>query len=238
MDDGTGHIVLKCLGNIDGPRFLDGRTADGTVGLASGTEGGFTGTHWDVIDDGAGHLVLKCSGNIDGPRLLEGRTADGTVGLATTAAVPHTGTHWEIHVDPPAQHIEVARGVGKGVQVYTFNAKVQPPAWTSSMPAAFLIDGDTKLLSFHYKGPVWEHPDGSIVRGAVAASVKLHPESIAWLRIDAKPDSSGKQGVFSNVNLIQRISTKGGNHPGPNPQPGEVASVPYEAEYVFWAPKP
>jgi hypothetical protein len=40
---------LKCLGDIDGPRWLDGRTADGTVGVAPTTEPPFTGTKWEVV---------------------------------------------------------------------------------------------------------------------------------------------------------------------------------------------
>src|SRR5581483_12085715 len=30
----SSSVALECLGHIDGPRFLDGRTEDGTVGLA------------------------------------------------------------------------------------------------------------------------------------------------------------------------------------------------------------
>jgi hypothetical protein len=32
-----------------GPRWLDGRTADGTVGVAATTEPPFTGTKWEVV---------------------------------------------------------------------------------------------------------------------------------------------------------------------------------------------
>ena len=31
-------VRLICLGNVEGPRFLDGRTGDGSVGLASNTD--------------------------------------------------------------------------------------------------------------------------------------------------------------------------------------------------------
>jgi hypothetical protein len=44
-------FTLQCLGEIDGPRFLDGRTMDGTVGLAPNTEPPFTGTVWDVREE-------------------------------------------------------------------------------------------------------------------------------------------------------------------------------------------
>ena len=67
---------MKCLGDIEGPRWLDGRTADGTTGLAPNTYEPFTGTRWQVvqIDDYNPNIVaLKCLGDIKGPRWLDGR---------------------------------------------------------------------------------------------------------------------------------------------------------------------
>ncbi|MBO3459871.1 hypothetical protein G7B40_030295 [Aetokthonos hydrillicola Thurmond2011] len=43
-------VTLKCLGDVEGPRFLDGRTREGSVGLAPGTDGVFTGTRWEMTD--------------------------------------------------------------------------------------------------------------------------------------------------------------------------------------------
>jgi hypothetical protein len=42
------EIALRCLGDRPGPRYLDGRTHDGTVGLAPTTNAPFTGTRWEV----------------------------------------------------------------------------------------------------------------------------------------------------------------------------------------------
>ncbi|MCC5642551.1 hypothetical protein LC607_06210 [Nostoc sp. CHAB 5824] len=42
----NGRAAFECLGNIPGPKFLDGRTADGTVGLAPDTGENFSGTRW------------------------------------------------------------------------------------------------------------------------------------------------------------------------------------------------
>jgi hypothetical protein len=42
-------VKLRCLGNIDGPGFLDGHTADGTVGLAPNTRPHYSGTRWAVF---------------------------------------------------------------------------------------------------------------------------------------------------------------------------------------------
>jgi hypothetical protein len=48
----VGDIVaLECLGDIPGNRFLDGRTADGTVGLAPNRNIPlFSGTRWRVLN--------------------------------------------------------------------------------------------------------------------------------------------------------------------------------------------
>ena len=43
------HVSLRCLGNIPGPRYLDGRTANGTVGLAPNTSPEFTGNPMDLF---------------------------------------------------------------------------------------------------------------------------------------------------------------------------------------------
>jgi hypothetical protein len=47
----TAHYQISydtCLGDIQGARWLDGRTTNGTVGLASTTESPFTGTKWEA----------------------------------------------------------------------------------------------------------------------------------------------------------------------------------------------
>jgi hypothetical protein len=93
----ASHVVsLKCLGNIPGPRYLDGRTANGTVGLAPNLGPNFTGTKWRVVRLGEGVVELRCLGDIEGPRWLDGRTADGTVGLAPNTRGSFTGTRWQV----------------------------------------------------------------------------------------------------------------------------------------------
>jgi hypothetical protein len=94
------HIALECLGHLPGPRFLDGRTQDGTVGLAPTTGGHFTGTRWKVIKLRKNQISLECFGHLPGPRFLDGRTQDGTVGLAPNTSFPFTGTRWRVAVLP------------------------------------------------------------------------------------------------------------------------------------------
>lgn len=120
-DDGKGHVLLKCMGagddpNADGPftgthaRLLDGRTRNGSIGLAPNPDDPFSGTHWEVIDDGPGRVVLRCLGAVDGPRFLDGRTGNGTVGLAPATNGPFTGIHWEVVNPRPIDSIKVTSG--------------------------------------------------------------------------------------------------------------------------------
>jgi hypothetical protein len=95
------HISLECVSNEPGPKFLDGRTQDGTVGLAPHTNPPFTGTRWEVVQANPGKFPpnqwwFKCLGNIPGPQWLDGRTQTRTVGLAPSRGAPFTGTKWEV----------------------------------------------------------------------------------------------------------------------------------------------
>jgi hypothetical protein len=92
-------ITLKCLGDKPGPRYLDGRTHNGTVGLAPHTNPPYTGTKWRVnyVSDYFNYIALHCEGTGPGDaRWLDGRTQDRTVGLAPNTNPPYTGTKWHL----------------------------------------------------------------------------------------------------------------------------------------------
>lgn len=96
----SGVYTLKCLGNANGPRWLDGRTGNGTVGLALETGRQFSGTRWEIFEISSGILALKCLGNVNGPRWLDGRTGNGTVGLAPNTPTPDggfSGATWRLY---------------------------------------------------------------------------------------------------------------------------------------------
>ncbi|BAY91214.1 MULTISPECIES: hypothetical protein [unclassified Tolypothrix] len=80
-------VTLKCLGDVDGYRFLDGRTREGTVALVMDIEDWLTGTKWQILPSNGDSTVvtLKCLGDVDGYRFLDGRTREGTVGLMEKA---------------------------------------------------------------------------------------------------------------------------------------------------------
>jgi hypothetical protein len=90
-------VSLECLGDKPGARFLDGRTANGTVGLVPQIKTKtFSGTQWLVhMNSRTQQVFLECRGTVEGPRFLDGRTADGSVGLAPNTKKPFTGTLWQ-----------------------------------------------------------------------------------------------------------------------------------------------
>lgn len=105
----TSIVALKCLGNIEGARWLNGRTSDGTVGLVPELNKNVPGTKWSMqrVLDGQGinqGIALKCLGPIEGPRWLDGRTKDGSVGLALGTGGQFTGTRWVINPLDEANH--------------------------------------------------------------------------------------------------------------------------------------
>ncbi|WP_031077830.1 hypothetical protein [Streptomyces sp. NRRL WC-3742] len=92
------NVLITCLGTVQGPRLLDGRTGDGSVGLAPHSGEPFSGTRWQMNGGFEGVVTLVCQGDAPGNRFLDGRTGDGTVGLAPTTDPPFTGTRWKVGV--------------------------------------------------------------------------------------------------------------------------------------------
>jgi hypothetical protein len=92
---GGDMISLFCMGNIPGPAWLDGRTADGSVGLAPNLSPPFTGAGWFVMSGFNNELFLACLGSISGPRWIDGLTASGGVRLAP-------GAGYEFNAPSPA----------------------------------------------------------------------------------------------------------------------------------------
>jgi hypothetical protein len=87
---------IKCLGAGGGTVWLDGRTGDGSVGLAPKGGPSFSGTRWKPFRIKDNIWVFQCLGTVKGARILDGRTQNGTVGLAPRTDGPFTGTKWEV----------------------------------------------------------------------------------------------------------------------------------------------
>jgi hypothetical protein len=123
----------------------------------------------------------------------------------------------------------------KGDQIYECRAgKAGALEWAFVAPEAVLFDVTGKKIGKHYAGPHWEADDGSKVVGAVKQRTDAQSaKDIPWLLLGTK--SVGRDGSFSGVTSIQRVSTVGGAAPaGGCPLAGYKIRVPYTADYYFF----
>jgi hypothetical protein len=137
-----------------------------------------------------------------------------------------------------SQNLQVPAGnklafhvLGVGVQIYTWTGT----SWSFVSPEAvlFAVPGDHDVVGFHFAGPTWESLSGSSVVGTVIQSSTPNPDAIPWLLLAAA--SHEGHGIFQRVTFIQRLNTVGGNAPTvPGDTLGQVARVPYSAQYFFY----
>jgi len=123
------------------------------------------------------------------------------------------------------------RVFAEGVQIYRWNGTT----WTFVAPEAVLSAnaGGTGVVGLHYAGPTWESVSGSKVVGAVEDRCTPSATNIPWLRLKAVANEG--PGIFQAVTFILRLYTSGGVAPTtPGATPGEIARVPYTAEYYFY----
>jgi hypothetical protein len=135
-------------------------------------------------------------------------------------------------------HLQVADGnkpifhvYATGVQIYRWNGA----AWVFVAPDADLFaDGSYQgLVGTHYAGPTWTSNSGSTVVAAKTDECTPDLAAIPWLKL-RKVTAEGP-GIFGRVSFIQRVNTTGGLKPtGPGLAVGNVAEVPYTAEYYFY----
>src|SRR5262245_38513052 len=131
----------------------------------------------------------------------------------------------------PAGNKVVFHVYAEGVQIYRWNGA----NWTFVAPEAVLFANyeDDGAVGIHYAGPTWESVSGSKVVGMVLERCTPDPDAIPWLLLEAVFNEG--PGIFRRVTYIQRVNTVGGNAPtDPGDFPGEVARVPYTAEYFFY----
>jgi hypothetical protein len=140
--------------------------------------------------------------------------------------VPDLGDCDEVRV-PVGNKVAFA-AYGVGVQIYRWDGT----RWVFVAPEAVLFDG-RGVVATHFGGPTWESNSGSTVVGAVEKVCTADPDAIPWLRLKAV--SSEGPGMFDGVTYIQRLNTVGGLAPDePGEFVGEVARMPYAADYVFY----
>ena len=135
-----------------------------------------------------------------------------------------------VEIKVPAGNKVHFHGFGVGVQIYTWNGT----SWGSAVPEAILFHAEG-VVTIHFAGPTWQSNSGSTVVGALPpeAAVTVDTNAIPWLRLSAK--STEGPGIFANTTFIQRVNTTGGKAPLEDGTfVGQVARVPYTADYFFY----
>jgi hypothetical protein len=119
-------------------------------------------------------------------------------------------------------------GFGVGVQIYTWDGV----SWGRPVPEATLFSGEG-VVAIHFAGPTWESNSGSKVVGAVVQPIMVDQNAIPWVLLKAV--STEGPGIFADTTYIQRVNTTGGKAPSVNGTfVGQVARVPYTADYFFY----
>ena len=139
----------------------------------------------------------------------------------------------------PNNQVLLLRTLGHGVQIYDCKATATNSktfAYTFRQPQANLLSDNSKVVGIHGRGPFWASYDGSRTTGTVKATApSQNPlKDIPLLLLNATSDKG--HGIFSQVNFIQRLDTRGGVAPtgtcNPNKKP--TIEVPYSVFYYFY----
>ena len=124
----------------------------------------------------------------------------------------------------------------RGVQIYTWNGV----DWGNAVPRATLFDDDGNVVATHFgtpNGPAWRSNSGSEVVGKLPPKrADVDPDNaIPWLLLEANANLTHGPGVLAGTSLIHRVNTAGGLAPKvAGTEIGQVAEVPYIADYFFY----
>jgi len=126
-------------------------------------------------------------------------------------------------------------GYAVGFQIYTWNGV----SWGSAVPDAMLFDDDGNVVATHFgtpNGPAWRSNSGSEVVGKLPPKrVTVDPTAIPWLLLETNSNLTHGPGIFGGTTFIHRVNTVGGLAPSVAATTvGQVAEVPYTADYFFY----
>jgi hypothetical protein len=146
----------------------------------------------------------------------------------------------------PEGNRRVATYYAVGVQKYKAREKAgsNPVSyeWVFVAPQAELFDSANAVAGIHGAGPFWtlSVADSIFAQHFIPAKTApaTDPESIDWLLLMPKAGTT-PTGVFTDVDYIQRIATKGGKAPlTPPVNANQTVEVKYKAVYRFTAKNP
>ncbi|MGZ5025921.1 MAG: DUF3455 domain-containing protein [Methylobacter sp.] len=154
----------------------------------------------------------------------------------TLQGAAYAGVSIPEQIKAPAAYRPVLTVHAKGDQIYQCSVDNNAYSWQVQAPDAKLFDDKGNIVGNHTAGPVWEYKEGSRVVGRVVSKVDVAPDSsISWLLVEVV--SHQGDGLFSNVNFINRINTHGGLPPSSKCDANHLGSekrVAYTADYIFY----
>lgn len=153
----------------------------------------------------------------------------------------------ELPANLPGGNTRTSTFFAVGVQKYKAQAKAGSPGtyeWVFVAPQADLYDMTNRKVGTHTAGPTWQML-GSTTDSIYAqhfSPVRSAPSpeagTIDWLLLMPKTGKT-PTGIFTNVEYIQRIATKGGKAPANLPtNANETVEVNYTAIYRFTRKNP
>jgi hypothetical protein len=158
-------------------------------------------------------------------------TAGGNSAGLTAAATRPRPPVVPANLAPPAGLHRIGTfAVTSGTQTYTCAAGVFGPA---SVPEAQLAGPSGRI--HHFGGPSWQSVSDKSLVTATKTQESAVAGSIPQLLLTVTSHTGTTRGLLSRVQNIQRLNTSGGTAPTTACTDGEKVSVPYRANYVFWA---
>ena len=124
-----------------------------------------------------------------------------------------------------------------GDQIYQCVLHGNVYAWQLQAPDAKLFDMKGSVVGNHYSGPIWEYKEGSRIVGRVISKLDVDlGASIPWLLVEVIAHYG--DGMFSDINFINRINTQGGLMPTSLCNTNHLGSekrINYTADYIFYS---
>jgi hypothetical protein len=152
----------------------------------------------------------------------------------TSGRAPDLGTCGRLQVSDGS--VVAFHAYAMGVQIYRWDGS----KWVFVGPSAKLFADagyhgqiGTHFLDTTLNLPAWESNSGSMVIAMREDGCTPDLTAIPWLLLDAV--STQGPGFLDNVTRVQRVNTVGGLAPATaGSAAGELAQVPYLAEYYFY----